>query len=175
MIEGPKIKLRKVQEKDLEELYSFLENLIFAPAGFFYQLSSANLFLEEFLKTGFFSEDKGFLIISDYKDRLLGFVFFEKTDLYDGYNLKFAIFEEKNRSLGLMSEALDIFTLFFFKYKNTQRLQTLIPDYSRAAVKVMQKCGYKLEGVLKKALFFQGKFIDLCIYAKLKEELELFQ
>ena len=172
MLEGPKVKLRKVQENDLEVLYSSLEEIIFSGQGFVHEIQSANLFLESFLKSGFFSDQKGLLVIVDYKERILGAIFFDKVQIYDGYNLKFVIFDEKNHSQGLMGEALELFTHFFFNYKNISRLQMLIPDYHRPAIKVAQKCGYKLEGVLKAALFFQGKFIDLCVYAKLKQEME---
>ena len=172
MLEGSKIKLRKVQENDLEALYSALEEIVFSRKCFVYDLPSANLFLDNFLKSGFFSDQKGLLVIVDYKERILGAIFFDQVQIYDGYNLKFVVFEEKNYSQGMMSEALELFTHFFFNYKNISRLQLLIPDYHRPAIRVAQKCGYKLEGVLKEALFFQGKFIDLCVYAKLKREME---
>lgn len=168
MLEGSNIKLRKIQENDLETLYADLEEAVFAKNGFVYDLPSANLFLEEFLKTGLFSDHNGHFLISDYKERIIGLIFFEKACLYDGYSLKFIIFEEKNRNKGLMAEALTLFSNFFFSYKNISRLQILIPDYHKAAIKTAQKSGYKLEGILKEACFLQGQFVDLCIYALLK-------
>ncbi|MFA5250726.1 MAG: GNAT family protein [Parachlamydiales bacterium] len=174
MLEGSKVKVRRVQKSDLEKLYSALEELVFSKEGFFYELESYPVFEGLFLQNGFFSEDGGLLVVADYKEHLLGVLVFAKNRLYDGYNLKFAIFSEKERSKGLMSEALGIFSEYFFQSKNINRLQLLIPNYQRAALKVAQKCGYKLEGVLKEALFFQGRFIDLCLYAKLRKERESY-
>jgi RimJ/RimL family protein N-acetyltransferase len=39
-----------------------------------------------------------------------------------------------------------------------------------ASASVLENCGYSLEGILKKAVFKKGKFLDQYIYAILKEE-----
>lgn len=47
----------------------------------------------------------------------------------------------------------------------------LCVDYDNiAARKLYEKLGFKLEGILKKDIYFKGKMIDRCMYGIIKEE-----
>lgn len=47
----------------------------------------------------------------------------------------------------------------------------LCVDYDNiAARKLYEKLGFKLEGILRKDIYFKGKMIDRCIYGIIKEE-----
>lgn len=47
----------------------------------------------------------------------------------------------------------------------------LCVDYDNiAAKKLYEKLGFKLEGILRKDIYFKGKMIDRCMYGLIKEE-----
>jgi len=52
----------------------------------------------------------------------------------------------------------------------TSHLTASIYEGNNASVKVVQKTGFILEGVLRKSVFKENKFLDQYIYGLLKEE-----
>ncbi|NGX43948.1 MAG: hypothetical protein K1060chlam3_00105, partial [Candidatus Anoxychlamydiales bacterium] len=93
-----------------------------------------------------------------------------KSIFLDAQELKYIIFDEKNRGKGFMKEALKVFSSFLFSNRKINRLQLAIPDYHRASIAVAQKCGYIFEGIAREAIFSNGKYLDVCIYSLLRKE-----
>lgn len=170
MLFGNKINLRFVKEKDLKELLPLLETLPFKYDGFLDKIEPEHLFIEKFNKNGFWSEKDGMMLILDKKNNILGSLFLKKYDLYQSFDIKYAIFKEEDRNKGYVTEALSLFVAYIFSIKNVNRLQLSIPDYHRASIRVAQKCGFKFEGIARGAAFNKGKYIDLCIYSILRSE-----
>ena len=46
------------------------------------------------------------------------------------------------------------------------RLQATILDWNPASCRVAEKCGYELEGRLRKAIFKDGEITDALVYGK---------
>lgn len=170
MIIGKKINLRLVKEKDLGELQNLLETLSFTCDGFLDKLESQHIFLDRFQRNGFWGEKEGMMVITDKKDFVIGAMFMKKYDLYQSYDIKYAIFKEEDRNKGYTKESLSLFSAYLFSTKRINRLQLAIPDYHRASIAVAQKSGYKFEGIARGATFNKGRYVDLCIYSMLREE-----
>jgi RimJ/RimL family protein N-acetyltransferase len=170
MIEGRNVHLRTVKEADLPELYGYLDSVRlkgeYLPGG----LLSEQRFRTQFYETGFWEEERGTLLIEGKEQRLLGAVWFEPAGAIEGCELRFLIFQVKERGKGLMSEALSLLCPYLFAMKRIERLQIAIPDYSKAALRVSQKCGFQFEGIARSAIFHRGKYQDLCIYSLLRSE-----
>ena len=170
MIFGKKIRLRLVQEKDLEKLFPLLQEAAYNFAGFLNKLAPIHKLLENFQKNGFWQETEGMMLITDRKENILGTILFKKCNLYQALDLKYIIFDKEDRNQGFMKEALTLFSSYIFSIKEVQRLQLTIPNYHRASISVAQKCGYQFEGIARGSCFHKGKYIDLCIYSLLREE-----
>lgn len=172
MILGKKIKIRLLKEKDLDLLFPLLQKSVYKYEGFLDKLEPEHILYERFKRGGFWEDDWGMMLIIDRKDNILGALNFKKSNLYNLVDVKYVIFDEEDRNKGYMKEALSLFSSYLFSTKQINRVQLAIPDYHRASIAVAQKCGYKFEGIFKGATFTKGKYIDLCIYAMLRDEVE---
>ncbi len=171
MIEGKITHLRTVKEKDLEELYAHFDSLRvrgeYLPAS----LLSEKQFKKEFEETGLWTGDRGTILLTAPNDnRIIGAIWFERAELFDCLSLRFLIFRENERGIGIMSDALDLFCSYLFSTKKVQRLQIAVPDYLKPAIRVAQKCGFQFEGIARESLFHKGRYLDLCLYSLLRNE-----
>lgn len=71
---------------------------------------------------------------------------------------------------GLMSEALSAYLGFCFMELKLQRVEALHDSLNPASGRVMEKCGMKKEGILRRKIYYKGRFADLALYAALREE-----
>lgn len=169
MLEGQNVHLRTVKEGDLVALYAHLDSVKLKGEYLASDLLSEHQFRLSFYETGFWSEEKGTLLVVQ-GDRLVGALWFERQIFLDCLDLHFFIFLVKDRNKGLMKEALALFTIYLFATKKIERLQISVPDYSKAALRVAQKCGFQFEGIARSAFFHRGSYLDLCIYSLLRSE-----
>lgn len=59
---------------------------------------------------------------------------------------------------GYGCEALTLATNYMFKERNMHRIQALILESNIQSLKMHQKCGYEVEGLLRDTVFKNGKF-----------------
>lgn len=70
---------------------------------------------------------------------------------------------------GIMTQAVNLATQFAFERLNVVRVFSSIFEYNIASQRVLEKCGFTREAVLKKAVFKSGQLWDEIRYAKLRE------
>ncbi|MCJ7554360.1 MAG: GNAT family N-acetyltransferase [Ignavibacteriaceae bacterium] len=70
----------------------------------------------------------------------------------------------------IVSRALKEMTKFIFNNFKINRIYASVFEGNPASVRVLEKCEYKPEAVLRKAVFKENKFLDQYIFALLKEE-----
>ncbi len=174
MIEGSKINIRMLCEKEVDLYFYLCRDFFFKESCFFSPayLSSKHSFLEKFKENALWGELEGVALIVDKEDEknIIGSLWFQKAPAFDAFEISYAIFKKENRGNGFMGNALFLFTSYLFYTKKINRLQLYIPDYNRAALSVAKKCGYIFEGIARKAFFNKGKYIDVCLYSILREE-----
>lgn len=73
---------------------------------------------------------------------------------------------------GLATLAVSRMTEVIFNETDIVRLFAPIYDCNKASMRVVEKCGYKLEGVAKTSIFKDGRFYDEHIYARLKADIK---
>jgi len=169
MLKGQNIHLRCVKEADLAVLYTYLSSIHLRGEYLSSELLSEHQFRLQFNETGFWSEEKGTLLIT-VEEKMVGTIWFEKQRFFDCLDLHFFIFEKENRGKGYMKEALQIFCRYLFATRKVERLQISIPDYSKAALRLVHKCHFQFEGIARSAFFHRGSYLDLCIYSLLRPE-----
>jgi RimJ/RimL family protein N-acetyltransferase len=69
---------------------------------------------------------------------------------------------------GIAYRALNLFTDEMFNTTEVVRLFAGVFSPNTASIRVLEKSGYQLEAILKKAVYKNGDFIDEYVYAKLK-------
>ncbi|UCE59664.1 MAG: GNAT family N-acetyltransferase [Phycisphaerales bacterium] len=171
MLEGKNIILRLLTEDDLEELltrandYSqkgeFISTKFLVPA----------VFRKEFNEHGWWQDNKGMMLITDKNGRMLGsIVFFEAFMHEAGYEIGYGILRQDDRGQGYITEALRIFSAYLFELKPIARLHAKMVKGNVASQRVLEKCGYRLEGTFKRFGFVRGEYRDHEVYALLRED-----
>jgi RimJ/RimL family protein N-acetyltransferase len=72
-----------------------------------------------------------------------------------------------------MTEAVSLLVTYLFLTKKINRLQIVVPPLNAASRRVAEKCGFKLEGVMRGVYFLNGMHQDVEIYALLRNEAKL--
>jgi [ribosomal protein S5]-alanine N-acetyltransferase len=171
MLRGDLVRLRPVQERDLDILYSSMNDLEHRGSFFPVGLLSESKFRRDFEKDGFWSPDEGMLLITDATDEIVGEIeFFRITHYLVGYELSYLIFGEEHSGKGYATEAVVLLTEHLFARLRTNRLQLNIHPNNEASRRVATKAGYVLEGVMRGCWFHGGEYHDLEIWSILRDE-----
>jgi RimJ/RimL family protein N-acetyltransferase len=70
---------------------------------------------------------------------------------------------------GIVTQAVEAFTELALRELEIVRLQAAVYGWNRASMRVLEKCGYVREGVLRKSVWKDGQLIDSVMYARLLE------
>lgn len=71
---------------------------------------------------------------------------------------------------GLATEAVRAVTACAFGELDLARLQCGVLEWNAASMRVLEKCGFVREGVQRQAAFKNGRFADIVLFAKLRDE-----
>jgi len=71
---------------------------------------------------------------------------------------------------GYATEATRLVSNFFFNKLQLNRIELDVFSKNIGAIKCYQKCGFKKEGIKRKACFKKGKFYDLILMSLIKDE-----
>ncbi len=69
---------------------------------------------------------------------------------------------------GTMTQVIKLVTKFGFEKLKLRRIYAYVHSFNKASMRVLQKNGYKLEGILKKNTKKDNKFLDDYLFAKVK-------
>ena len=70
---------------------------------------------------------------------------------------------------GIATHALQAFTEYAFTTFDLVRLQAFVKEWNPASARVLEKCGFTLEGRLRKNVTKDGKAVDQFLYALVRE------
>ena len=71
---------------------------------------------------------------------------------------------------GIATTALNYVINYAFQEKGLKRLYADIMEYNHASQRVLQKCGFQLDGVMRKHIFKHGKFYDQLVFSRLADD-----
>jgi ribosomal-protein-alanine N-acetyltransferase len=137
-------------------------------------LDSEATFLDRYNKNGFWSNERGMMLIVDNKTkRLLGHIaFFQPEFYYDAFEIGYIIYNPKDRGKGYTSQALELFVRYLFNWKNIFRLQIQLEHVNTGSRLVAEKTGFVREGTARQALIIRGKPVDLEVYSMTREDFD---
>jgi ribosomal-protein-alanine N-acetyltransferase len=171
MLQGEKISLRTVQESDLEILY----RLVSSPESWSDH--------EPFVAIDWFTFERGerergaspsrgglFLMELNRDKSIVGAIFHREShptmkNTEIGY-----IVDSAYRKKGAASEAARLMVEYLFKNKVIERIEAGADVENVASQRVLEKCGFKCEGTMRKARFVGGVYRDYLLYSILRED-----
>lgn len=77
---------------------------------------------------------------------------------------------EKYQGKGIMTQAIKEITKYGFGELKLRRIYAQVFLFNKGSMRVLEKSGYEFEGVLKKEVKKDGKFLDCCIFAKIRNK-----
>lgn len=171
MLVGKNIVLRTVREKDLDRLYDLAADVRdlgdYWPLG----IASEHAWTKRFRDTGWCEPDHTLLLITDHTDDILGQVNFFKAAIHqNSLELGYRLYSRKHWGKGITTEAVRLVVPFLFATRTVDRIQATIIPGNTGSRRVLEKCGFRLEGVMRKAIFHHGVSADVELYSVLREE-----
>ncbi len=161
MLEGKTVNLKVIEKDDLPLVAQwFSDPEVFGEFNPIIQYSKAELekYFDELT-----SEEKWFFI--EKKDGTQIGEIHHLKDLEIGYCLI-----PTERRKGYCTEAVKIMVDYLFLSKDAVRIYALTNVKNVASQKVLEKAGFKKEGVLRKSLFIRGEWRDRNLHSILREE-----
>jgi ribosomal-protein-alanine N-acetyltransferase len=73
------------------------------------------------------------------------------------------------RERGIATDAVNLFTEYGFKHLNFIRLYAMVFKDNAASIRVLEKVGYQYEGLLRKHVLKDEKYLDVALYAKVQD------
>jgi RimJ/RimL family protein N-acetyltransferase len=176
MIRGELIQLRLVRETDLDALFTCLTDIRNRGDYFPINIHSEMWLRKQFQDNGFWSDDKGLLLIINEAAAIIGHIeFFKPVAYLDGYELSYLIYDPVQRSKGATTEAVKLLTRYLFDTKKVNRLQLIIHPENAASRRVAEKNGFMHEGVMRGVWYHRGQYHDVEVYALLRREYAAYQ
>ncbi|MEQ8221084.1 MAG: GNAT family protein [Candidatus Eremiobacterota bacterium] len=118
-----------------------------------------------------FDRTKEFFIIHAFDKKTIGTI-----DLYDirwregSASIIIMIGEKQYWHKGYGTDAVLTLIDFAFNELSLRRIEVNVAEYNKRAIKCYEKCGFKVEGCLKKKLLVDGTYYDQHMMALLMEE-----
>jgi len=75
-----------------------------------------------------------------------------------------------HRGKGYTTEAVKLLVDYLFRAKNIVRVQAECSPENKASIRVLEKAGFTYEGLRRKAVFIQGRYLDGAMYSILRDE-----
>lgn len=132
-----------------------------------YKLKYAQDFVRKFKKKSRaeYPQDLVFVIVVD--SEVIGCVGLHKIIKNHKSELGYWL-AKKYWGKGIVPEAVKIVTNFAFRKLKLKRVYARVYSFNMPSMKVLEKNGYKLEGIFKKDVEKEGRFFDTYNYAKVK-------
>lgn len=112
-----------------------------------------------------------FLIRANEDDRIIGFanldyISWSHGDSYMGLGLG----DKAYWGRGYGAESMNLLLRYAFTELNLQRMTLTVFAYNERAIRMYQKCGFKVEGIHREYLYREGRRWDLVSMGVLREE-----
>ncbi len=171
MIKGKQISLRTIRKKDIDKLFELDSNLEYRSQYQMTVFPSEAQFHKEFNEDGFWTREKGRLLIVDDSDRILGWVMFFKSNFYfDGFEIGYALYETSSRGKGIGAEAVKLLVEYLFETFLINRIQAFTQIDNEPSKKMLKRIGFTFEGIARQAVFVRGKYMDGELWSILRSE-----
>jgi RimJ/RimL family protein N-acetyltransferase len=164
LLEGKNVNLRVIEKEDLPLIAEWESTLDYISRyNPLRQVSKADV---ERSYEKLHPDEKWFFI--EKKDGTkVGFI--EHTSVR-GYSEIGYVLTPSERGKGYCTEAVQIMVDYLFLSKSIVRIQAGTHVENTSSQKILEKTGFKREGLIRKEMFVHGKWADALLYSILREE-----
>lgn len=168
--ENPDIYLRKLALSDAKDLAKIANNrniwlYVRDAFPYPYSLKDAIIFIEKLKK-----ETNTYVFGIFYKDALVGVSgLHEQKDIYKHSTELGYFLSESYWGKGIATIVVRRIVQFGFENLNLQRIFATVFESNPASCRVLEKCGFTLEGIKKKGIFKDDVIMDEYFYGITKE------
>lgn len=171
MLKTDKVTLRPLKNEDSATLYDWINhreqvlwNAPYCPVA---ELSHESWFSRIVNN----KDNVIFGIVLNEADKLIGSCQLHSIHpVHRSAELQIRIGEVSERGKGYGTDAVRLLQQFAFEDLNLHRVFLTVKANNIAALKIYEKCGFKHEGVQRRAAFIDGKYHDLVMMSILREE-----
>lgn len=175
VLETPRLTLRPMTMRDAADIYAYSRDKEVARHVLWdahRSLADSKEYLRFILRQYREGRPSSYGMVLKETGRLVGTIGFmwlneENSTVEIGYSLA-----RSQWNKGLTTEALGALIPMAFTYLNIHRIEAQHDVANPASGRVMLKCGMRREGVLRGRVYNKGKFVDVVLYAILREDWE---
>lgn len=175
VLETSRLILRPMTMKDTADIYDFARDKEVARHVLWdahRSLADSREYLRFILRQYREGRPSSYGMVLKETRRLVGTIGFmwlneENSTVEVGYSLA-----RSHWNKGLTTEALRALIDMSFTYLHVHRIEAQHDLSNPASGRVMLKCGMRQEGVLRGRIYNKGKFVDVALYAILREDWE---
>lgn len=175
VLETPRLILRPMTMRDAADIYDFCRDKEVARHVLWdahRSLADSREYLRFMLRQYREGRPSSYGMVLKDTGRLVGTIGFmwlneENSTVEVGYSLAHGQWNK-----GLTTEALRALIDMTFTYLHVHRIEAQHDVANPASGRVMLKCGMRQEGVLRGRIYNKGKFVDVALYAILREDWE---
>jgi UDP-4-amino-4,6-dideoxy-N-acetyl-beta-L-altrosamine N-acetyltransferase len=169
---GVKVFLKVLEEKDLESVFRWKNNVELARLVKAHPLPVALYEMGDWFKRN--QSDKNQIlwgIYDNHSSKLLGIVRLMFIN-WISKNAEFGIFigEKNNTGKGIGKEALGLVLNYAFNDINLHRVHLKVNESNTTAIRLYTACGFKKEGVFREHFYMNGKYENVLLMGLLKKE-----
>lgn len=113
------------------------------------------------------------VIMEDGSDEILGLVSLVSINyIYQSAEFHIMIGDIQNQGRGVGTYAVNAMLKHAFDNMNLQRVELSVLGDNERAKHLYEKCGFIYEGCKRKAIYKDGRFVDMLMYSILKSEFQ---
>jgi RimJ/RimL family protein N-acetyltransferase len=115
------------------------------------------------------SKEQGLYYAIDLGGECIGVVGVRFGDLEQQYSAEIGYWiAEDHWGRGIGTEAVTKMTVYVFSEMKTVKLSAPVYSPNKASMRVLEKCGYTLEAIHRKAIFKNDEFLDEHVFVKFR-------
>jgi ribosomal-protein-alanine N-acetyltransferase len=172
MLKGSLCTVRHLLTADLNAFIALVNDLPSRGDYFSTQFKSPEIMRKEFMQNGFVTEDSELFVIEDSRHHVIGVITHFKSRTPVSREIGYRLFDPALAGRGYTSEALRLLVDYLFNVHQYHRLELLTAPENAASVRVAEKCGFGVEGLLRQAFFISGQYRDVSVYGLLRPDWE---
>lgn len=173
-IKGQTVLLRNIKESDINDRHALGKNdeFVFMCGG---NRNGKTLYPDREHWTAWYNNFKGheYAWIIEHNGKCIGSARLHNisnTDRSASYAV--GIFDVSLLSKGIGSEVTQLVLEYAFKYMKLHRVELKVLEYNKRAIRCYEKCGFKIDGILRDSAFIEGSYHSDIIMSILEEEWE---
>ena len=168
----PAVQLRPFREADLDLLYRGATDPAFSTPFQWFGFKSPDAVRRRWDEDGFLEKDPHYLVVAEGDGGAVGHVMWREPERGGFGNWEIGVLlgpEHRGRGIGTAAQRLLVEHLF--ATTTAHRIWAGTESENLAEQRSLEKCGFRREGLLRGAVFRDGRWRDSFIYGMLRDDL----